>query len=418
MALREYELEQEFVDPSSEQDLLLAWSESGSDFDLLGQRLDPALFPACTDQFLAIRKAGPHPVGKTLYWSQQQFETSISHLRLLLHHRLIARLQHRLGELLFDREQSSDVFLQALESSAKMLRESSPSQRGFRARSATELASQNLAMATERIELRRLTGQPVMGIPSGLKRLDHLTNGWFPGLHVLAAGPGAGKTTLALQFAAHAAATGSPVLFVTYENSASNLVLKLLCARSSGSPNDVERGFGDMELLKHTIAENAPWLARLSFIEGDSRLRSSAVEEQMRSLMGPHSQPGLIVFDYLQRAAHGLGYDQLRQNVSLLSGELRDLSLRLNCAVIAISSQNRSSGDYGRGGTAQLDSLKESGDLEYSADTVTLLTVPVEANPVPPTRELELKLAKNRFGSVGSLRVIFRPDTGTFREKF
>jgi len=125
----------------------------------------------------------------------------------------------------------------------------------------------------------------------------------------------------------------------------------------------------------------------------------------------------LLVFDYLQRAAHTLGYQQLRHNVSMMTAQLRELGQRTNSAVLAISSLNRAGGDYGRGGAAQLDSLKESGDLEYGADTVMLLYPPAESTATAPAREVELKLAKNRFGPVGSLRLIFRPDLGVFRER-
>ena len=101
----------------------------------------------------------------------------------------------------------------------------------------------------------------------------------------------------------------------------------------------------------------------------------------------------------------------------MMTAQLRDLAQRTEAAVLAISSLNRAGGDYGRGGAAQLDSLKESGDLEYGADTVMLLYPPSESTATPPAREVELKLAKNRFGPVGSMRLIFRPDLGVFRER-
>ena len=85
---------------------------------------------------------------------------------------------------------------------------------------------------------------------------------------------------------------------------------------------------------------------------------------------------------------------------------------------LALASQNRSAGNYGNGkGTAALDSLKESGDLEYAADVVLFLTDAPERGATPPARAVELTVAKNRHGETGKLGLIFRPDLGIMREE-
>ena len=61
--------------------------------------------------------------------------------------------------------------------------------------------------------------------------------------------------------------------------------------------------------------------------------------------------------------------------LSNLDFRLCKLALGLHSPVLALASQNRSAGNYGNGkGSAALDSLKESGDLEYAADVVLFLT--------------------------------------------
>ncbi len=69
-----------------------------------------------------------------------------------------------------------------------------------------------------------------------------------------------------------------------------------------------------------------------------------------------------------------------------------------------------------KGGAAALDSLKESGDLEYTADAVLFLTQAKESQATPPARAVDLTLAKNRNGDIGKVELIFRPDIGDFRE--
>src|SRR2546428_13979942 len=67
----------------------------------------------------------------------------------------------------------------------------------------------------------------------------------------------------------------------------------------------------------------------------------------------------------------------------MLGGLLRELALGLHSPVLALGSQNRSAGNYGNGkGSAALDSLKESGDLEYAADGASALLSACCACPV------------------------------------
>ena len=67
---------------------------------------------------------------------------------------------------------------------------------------------------------------------------------------MLGGAPGVGKTSLALQMATAAAREGTPALYVTYENSPENLVLKWLCASARMTPTDIERGFADLDALE------------------------------------------------------------------------------------------------------------------------------------------------------------------------
>jgi replicative DNA helicase len=284
---------------------------------------------------------------------------------------------------------------------------------------AGDLIGPVLAEAENRQLRRQQTGSAILGVATGLSRLDELLNGLGTGLYILAGAPGSGKTTLSLQIAQQAAAHGTPVIYVTYENSPSNLVLKALCARARMPASQVERGFGNPQALRWAALELQPVFEKLAIIEGNSKLTVGQVRGKALQALARHKAGRcLVIFDYLQRAAHNAGYDQLRYNVSAMAGELRDLANRLNSPVLAISSQNRAGGDYGKGGgSATLDSLKESGDLEYSADAVMFLRLSDKRQVPPPARAVDLVLAKNRFGDTGLVPLVFRPDLGDLREE-
>ena len=287
---------------------------------------------------------------------------------------------------------------------------------------ASTLLPQVLADADARRLQRETTGSAVLGVPTGLAHLDHLLGGFTEGLYLLAGAPGMGKTTLALQLAA-AATADVPVVVVTFEHASANLTLKLLCTRAGINPRDVQRGYADLTKLRAAAEAWQPVAQRLAVVEGSSQLTVAQVRAQARRAMRQHqSERCLVVVDYLQlwaKVAEDLrGNFSVRERVDMLGGLLRELALRLHSPVLALASQNRSAGNYGNGkGSAALDSLKESGDLEYAADVVLFLTEAQERCATPPARAVELTVAKNRQGDTGKLSLIFRPDLGTMREE-
>ncbi len=418
--MRTYSLESEFLDRGVEQRLLAAIAGDVNLYWQLQDLLPEGSFCVESAVWAELRdavSAGTTPTGPQVEPSTDPRADAVR-LADLYQRRLLAGLQERLAEALFDETRPAAAVVALLEEEAASVRCRVRETASGLSLSGCGLLEDALALARQRLARRKATGKPCSGIPTGLGRLDQILNGFNEGLHVLAAGPGVGKTTICTQWALHAAACQVPVVYVTYENSPQSLVLKMVCSRAGLSPSQVERGFADLTLLEEAAAGLREPLNLVSLMEGTSQMTVSQVRGkalQARDHAG--SEQVLIVFDYLQRAAHGKGYEQLRHNVSAMAGELREMASRLQSPVIAISSQNRSVGDYGRGGNAQLDSLKESGDLEYAADSVLFLTQARERTATDPARAIDLVVVKNRFGGTGTVPLIFRPDTGVFREE-
>jgi replicative DNA helicase len=257
-----------------------------------------------------------------------------------------------------------------------------------------------------------------MGILTGISKLDELLNGLEPGLlYVLGGGPGVGKTTFALQVSVKALLAGVQVFYVTYENSPSSLILKAVCARAGVPARDIERGIAHASQLanfKTAASELQPVMQGLITIGGNTSLqmgevRAKIVKTRRSSIEHPSC---LVILDYLQRAAMTQGYEETRRNVSSLVGQLRDLANYLQSPVLALSSQNRAKGYASR----DLDSFKESGEIEYTGDTAMFLNSS-ERSAVPPGVAVELTVKKQRFGPLGSVQLIFRPDIGVFRDE-
>jgi replicative DNA helicase len=164
---------------------------------------------------------------------------------------------------------------------------------------------------------------------------------------------------------------------------------------------------------------------RLLYIESSGALLDEvfAIAQQHFARFANEEQgggAGVLVVDYLQRVARAQlsllragGTRDLREAVTSLTEQLRDLARDLNCTVIAVASQNRASG-YANANA--MTSAKESGDVEYTADV--LMSLANDEKRVAPLRceARSLSLAKNRLGSQTVIRLDWRPDRQQFTE--
>lgn len=350
-----------------------------------------------------------------------QFPNIDSYIKIVkdksLYRRLIFLTDNMRTCALLERDSAEEI-LAAAEASLLKLSESRVRPPSF---TSCGLSASMIEMAESRAQQYRASGKPVMGIESGFRGWDEILSGFNPGLHLLAGGPGVGKTSLSLQISINACLHGTPVCYVSYENSPKNLILKAICTRAGLVARDIERGVGTAEQLrKFRVAseELQPAFTRLEIIEGNMSLQLAEIRARALKAQRDQCSPCLVVFDYLQRAAPAQGQKEARMNVSALAGHLRDLATRLDCPVLAISSQNRAEGNYGTGrGSASLTSLKESGDLEYAADSVSFLHKSEQRMTTPPAIAVDLTVSKNRFGPEGSVHLIFRGNVGAFREE-
>jgi len=282
----------------------------------------------------------------------------------------------------------------------------------------TDLLAGIIADARARAERRAATGSSIMGLPTGFGRLDELLNGLEAGLLILAGRPGMGKTTLANLIAANVAETGTPVLYVSYENSRDNLILKHLCRLSGISETEVRRGLADPVVLGVQAQAFGAKAGTLYYTEATAGTTVETIRAQGRRLRQRHnSEQVFVVVDYLQKLAPSAGFDGLRENVGAIAAQLRDLARDLNAPVLALASLNRAG--YEEGKAPGMANLKESGDIEYGADVVMLLSEgKQDGPPMGSEKPVTLRIAKNRGGEAGAdVALVFRPSIGDFREQ-
>lgn len=237
-------------------------------------------------------------------------------------------------------------------------------------------------------------------IPTGIKGLDDAIGGGLPqgGLTVLGAGSSNGKTTMAVQWADHIAASGFPVLFVTIEQGRHEIVAKSLSRmmrltkRHSGGGYFVA-SMGDIlnpdkrtywgedhtkaffNVCSRYSTKVAPHM-HIMEMSGqptmkDIRAAYDAVAEADRpSAKVAEFAPNPILFvDYLQLVGAKDERMTERKAIDVNVMELRQLARDKHTAVVVISSINRQS--YAEG--ADMSAFKESGAIEFSADLALML---------------------------------------------
>lgn len=220
--------------------------------------------------------------------------------------------------------------------------------------------------------------------PTGLTALDEVLGGGLRfGLYALGAASSMGKTTLAVQIADYIAEHGRGVLFVTIEQSAREIVAKSLArlthtlnaggwdtvstaeimskARREAWSQGQNEAF--VKACEYYTAHIAP---SLKILEGTKQPSVADVAAVARMMKAHDGRSPVIFIDYLQLLAPISDRDTDKRAIDRNVTSLRQLARDEKAPIIAISSTNRSS--YSEGVT--MDSWKESGSIEYSADVL------------------------------------------------
>ena len=412
-----YTIASDFVKPELEKSLVSAILANPELYWQVIDLLPPGSFTEIQDQFQliseAIEQEKPLPSIELKEEPALQPLETAKELAELFQKRLLADLLESCLSNIRGKSPAKDLISQ-LETNLIKVQQTVQEVKTGRGISWPELFPLMLADVAAKREAVKETGVATVGLATGITRLDKLLGGFQTGVHLLAAEPGVGKTTLMLQIAQHVGESGTPVLFITFEESLIRLSLKSLCQVASLEMKAFADGYGEPAVLEKAAKAHWPKLQNLYFLEGNKQVAVTHIKAKALQLMSrKKSQKCFIILDYIQKmSASSREFTDYRHIVACLVSDLRELSMRLDSPVVAISSQNR-----GGQGKAQLTSLKESGELEYSADTVMFLVESLERTASPPCRAVDLIIEKNRYGDKGKIPLIFKPNVGTFLEE-
>ena len=239
-------------------------------------------------------------------------------------------------------------------------------------------------------ELEAVQNGTRVGLTYGFADLDTVTSGMHPGnVTVIAAQSGVGKSTLALNVAVAAAKTGVRTMFSSLEMSSVELMQKIVAAEGRIALHHLTHEGGltqeGWEIVKGLGPELFRELPLLVYRPDGASLGDIASAARAAARNGGL---GLLVVDYLQLIETEQSRNMTReQAVATVSRGLKNLSVQLNCHVIALSQLN----DDGL--------MRESRAIKNDASVVIKVERPDADEPESARAgEVDLVIEKNRFG--------------------
>ena len=263
------------------------------------------------------------------------------------------------------------------------------------------------------------TDKAFPGLSTGLVDLDRKINGLNKSdLLLIAARPGMGKTSLALNIALHVAKnTDKTVAMFNLEMSRDQLAMRLLSNESFVDNQRLTTGkLSEEEWVKIGTASSA--LAATDIrIDDNPTITVAAMNAKCRRL----ENLGLIIIDYLQlMTASGYGGNRGDNRVNIVSDISRALKIMakdLNVPVICLSQLSRAN-ESRQDKRPMLSDLRESGAIEQDADCVLFIYRDDYYNENSPEKNVaELIVAKNRHGETGTVKVQWLPQYTTFSDR-
>ena len=272
----------------------------------------------------------------------------------------------------------------------------------------------------DRLDELSRSGNAFPGLSTGLHDLDKKINGLNKSdLLLIAARPGMGKTSLALNIALSVAkSSAKTVAFFSLEMSREQLAMRLLSNESFVDNQKLVTGqLSEEDWTKIAIASSA--LSQTD-IRVDDNPSISVAEMNAKCRRLPNL--GLVLIDYLQlMTSAGTGQTSNNANrvqvVSDISRALKIMAKELNVPVICLSQLSRAN-ESRTDKRPMLSDLRESGAIEQDADEVLFIYRDDYYHPDTPEKNVaEVIVAKNRHGETGTVKLQWLPQFTTFADR-
>ena len=281
-------------------------------------------------------------------------------------------------------------------------------------------SSEILTQILEEIKERLITSK-VIGLTSSFFELDAITQGFHNSdLIILAGRPSMGKTAFALALAKNIATNYQVgVAFFSLEMTRQQLVYRLLSTETS-IPHTRLRS---ARVTKNEWIQINLSIAALStlplYIDDTPNSSVSGMYFKIKKLKQEYpGKLGIVFVDYLQLLEETEKNENRVQELSKITRNLKKLARELNLPIVVLSQLSRNL-ETRTNKRPMLSDLRESGSIEQDADVVIMLYRDEYYNKNTTEKEIiEIILAKQRNGPVGTAKLRFHPQSLCFENLF
>lgn len=287
-------------------------------------------------------------------------------------------------------------------------------------------------------------------IPTGFKGFDTcIGGGLLPRFYIIGAVTTIGKTTFILQIADNIAKAGEDVIIFSLEMGKEDIIARSIsrhtyeiCTREKLNTSLAKTEFGvlmgsryknysqaEKDLIADAYREYSEYAEdHISIYEG--KRTSEEIRQTVQKYIEITGKRPVVIVDYLQiltpvpELVRATDKQQIDYDIDVFTAMRRDLKV----PVIGISAFNRVSYKT----SADTSSFKESGNIEYSGDTVITMELDIAKNSKGEVstdnfieamrknpREIKLTFQKNRGNQVGTpLYFLYNPKFNFFEENW
>lgn len=246
-------------------------------------------------------------------------------------------------------------------------------------------------------------GQPVMsGLPTGFLELDRRIFGLNRSdLLILAARPGMGKTSFAMNIAVNVGKKyrDKQICVFSLEMSKEQIVARMINSEALLPSEAMKTGKVAADKWKQ-IMESADMLSQLPiYIDDTPGCNVSTIKSKLRRM----KNLGVVIIDYLQLMTAVSNFHGNRvAEISEITRQLKVMAKELNVPVIALSQLARGP-EQRPDKRPLLSDLRDSGSIEQDADIVMFLYRNAYYDKTDPNQNVcECIVAKNRHGETGT----------------
>src|SRR5690606_14348933 len=261
------------------------------------------------------------------------------------------------------------------------------------------------------------------GEPSGFSDLDKITSGWqSSNMIVLAARPAMGKTAFVLSMMRNMAIDHDiPVAMFSLEMNSVQIVNRLIVSETAIQHNKLRNGDLSENDWKNLYEKTKKLTAAPIYLDDTPALSIFEFRAKCRRLVDKYNIRCVFI-DYLQLMTTTTASSR-EQEVSLISRQIKAVSMELQIPIIALSQLNRSVETRTGNKRPQLSDLRESGAIEQDADLVLFIHRPgyyglmVDDEGNSTEGLAEIIIAKNRHGATDTVKLEFIPEQTKFTDR-